>query len=664
MSLTPECLEQLGLRAEPFGPVPEDSALYRDALLDGFSELALRALAEPSAMLVLAGAGGVGRSTQLRQILSLLADDIELIAFRARPRVGFEAVDATLRFHLSQLGSEDASASLLHLLGERLRTGHALLLAIDDAHLLSVSVLEHLLSLRRQLLERLGATARFFLVGDPPFAANPLPGLDVEADTRVLRLHLRAFNPEQTHAYLRHRLLTAGHPQPEALLKRELVDRLHRGSSGLPKYLNALAEDWLVEYCDQHASFAETIPDALPGAGGLAGSAASSNVATAPPADAMVSAMTALEALRNKSSQALEAAEQDTSRRPGSGGASGGGNGAQFSAPADRARPETGRERGSKHDKRSKTGTKPRATPAGEKVPIWNRPWFVPGVAVFSLFALLLPLIWQLPGSDGAGSAGRSRDLPNARRAPVAPGVPLVTPQTASSTGSSAGLDNGPHGGSEKGSQNGSGVAASEAVLESGLPPGRELRVPEILPGNSAAEGAASAETLRSDASGTSASDAPSGDSAHGGERAGAGVTTPGAATDGAGDVSADARGGTAAAEAGATGAGAERGAASVAGEPELDRDWILRQSGEHFTIQLAAARSVAAAKQHVQGFRDQDFRFVPTRSKSQDFVVVLAGVYPARADAERALERLPAGLREQGYWIRSVASVRQSLRQ
>ncbi|MBK5969173.1 SPOR domain-containing protein, partial [Thiorhodovibrio winogradskyi] len=118
--------------------------------------------------------------------------------------------------------------------------------------------------------------------------------------------------------------------------------------------------------------------------------------------------------------------------------------------------------------------------------------------------------------------------------------------------------------------------------------------------------------------------------------------------------------------ESGTQETGAEQGTreTSAAGERDLDRDWILKQSGEHFTIQLTAARSLAAARQHVQGGGNLDVRFVPTRSKSQDFVVVLAGAYPTRADAERALEKLPAALREQGYWIRSVASVRQSLRQ
>ncbi|WP_190275857.1 AAA family ATPase [Thiorhodovibrio frisius] len=583
--------------------MPEDSALYRDALLDGFGDLGLRALAEPSAVLVLAGAGGVGRSTQLQQILSLVADDTDLIAFRARPKVGFEAVDATLRFHLGQLGSEDASASLLHLFGERLRAGRALLLAIDDAHLLGGSVLEHLFSLRRQLLERLGATARLFLVGDPAFAANPLPGLDAEADAQVLRLHLRAFNREQTHAYLRHRLLTAGHAQPDTLLRRELIDRLHTSSSGLPKYLNALAEDWLEECCDQGASFAAGQGDSFD----QAPSAASAPARGEAPADAMVSAMTALEALRNASSQALESSEKESLRAGASSGARP--DGAQGAARAGQSSTAKNRARGGKRSGQTKArAKKSQAAPAGETLPVWNRPWFVPGVAVLSLLALLLPLVWQLPGSEGEDPALRlpPRELPVAprpRQVPVAPGVPLVGPQPS--------------------------APAVEQPLR------RELDVPAILPGEPVAENTAEAAD------------------------AGADSALPDAAGNQAGTDSTESSSEDSAERSSAAGTdGAESGSGG------LDRDWILQQSGEHFTIQLTAARSVAAARQHVAGFGNLDVRFVPTRSKSQDFVIVLAGAYPARADAERALEKLPAALREQGYWVRSIDSVRQSLRE
>ncbi|MBK1647914.1 AAA family ATPase [Rhabdochromatium marinum] len=629
MPLTPECLAQLGLQTEPFDPVPEEAALYRDTLLDGFGDLALRALAEPSAVLMLAGVGGVGRSTQLQQILSLLGDDIELIAFRARPRVNFEAIDATLRFHLGELGSADSHASLVHLFGERLRAGRVLILAIDDAHLLAPSVLEQFFVIRRQLLERQGVAMRFFLVGDPTFAGNPLPGLDAEDDARTPRLHLRAFNREQTQAYLSHRLRAAGHAQPERLVKRDLVERLHGDSSGLPKLLNALAQEWLEAYCE-------------PGGPALTPTTNSNSTAALPaaaesppdaeeelaPQDAMVTAMAALEALRNASREALQepAAGQmaDSQSSPATFAQSLAAAQAEETADPPPTRPRRARK--------SKSRSKTQATRIPTTVPLWNRPWFVPGVALFSLLILLVPLLWQLPDSNNTGvsTAVRSIDPPaNAPqpRPPLAPGVPRLTP-------------------------------GRSAEPEPATPPlvQRELDVPLILSGDT--------------------DPAPSIAQSWGGDQTPPPASIP-AQTPAPAPIPADQADATA--ETSARPAVEPPPPASppaetveeranndtpiASNDAGLDRDWILQQSGDAFTIQLAATRSLISARQYVQGVSDFDLHFVPTRSRSEDFVVILAGVYPARAAAERALAKLPATLREQGYWIRSISSVRQSLR-
>jgi DamX protein len=582
MALTPDCLAHIGLQTDPFAATPEEAAVYRDALLDGTGELALRALVQPGALLVLAGPSGVGRSIQLQQILSLLADEIELIAFRARPRIGFEAVDATIRFHLSELGSKDPSASLLSLMDERLRAGQTLLLAIDDAHLIAAPVLEQLFELRRQLLEQQGSTTRFFLVGDPAFAANPLPGLSADEDTRVLRMHLRAFNREQTRAYLIHRLRSAGYPQPEQLLRHEVVEHLHETSNGLPKYLNVLATDWLEELCDQHG---QEHPPASPN------SPASE--------EAVVSAMTALEALRNASRDALNpskskaapksvqtAGQERKPAAPEEPAEDGAAKSTQSKPPPVKKSHKDPAQRG---NKRKAAGRKAQATPVNHRVPIWNRPWFVPGMAMFSLVAILVPLLWQLPGSEkDARTSGLNQTLSPRVRPPVAPGTPLVAPTLNPSD---------PGGGSQG---------------------PRELQVPAILSGTSDTESVTEGTTTNPSAdlrpSPTQNPENP---------------------------------------------AGAQPADTSA----KLDGDWILRQPAQHFTIQLVAARTEAAARQYAQQVRGMDLHFVPIRSKSQNFIIVLAGVYPARDQAERALERLPAELRERGYWIRSIDSVRQSLR-
>ncbi|WP_328986800.1 SPOR domain-containing protein [Thiorhodovibrio winogradskyi] len=402
------------------------------------------------------------------------------------------------------------------------------------------------------------------------------------------------------------------------LLKRDLVDRLHRGSGGLPKYLNALAEDWLEECCDQGAFLAAGGPTEKPvqafGVLGATPTSARQDV----PADAIVSAMTALEALRSASSQALDMPERGVSDAKALLGSHP--NHTQAASTDDQ--PSAGHDRnrlGEKSFRQRKARQKIQTAPSEDPVPVWNRPWFVPGVAVFSLFALLLPLVWQLPGSDDEDAPTRLRErseAPRLRQAPIAPGIPSLGPQLPT-----LGLEHARR---------------------------QELEVPSILSGNplastSAGAGAMGDESIESE----SVISEPVGDQSTRTELA-SGTDIMNASSNTAGGQQDDAEPNNEETESASDG---------------LDRDWILQQSGQHFTIQLVATRSIGAARQHVAAFGEVDARFVPTRTKSQDFVVVLAGVYPARADAERALAKLPEALRGQGYWIRSVESVRQSLR-
>lgn len=623
MSLTAECLAQLGLERAPFGPIPDDAFVYRDALLDGIGDLALRGLTEPGAILVLAGAAGSGRSTQLQHILSLLPDDAELLAFRARTDATYEAVDATLRLQLAQLGSQDQSASLLHLIGERVRAGANLVLAIDDAHLLPTPVLERLFQLRRHLLERLGAAMRHFLIGDPAFAASALPELDADEDGRVLRLHLRAFNPAQTQAYLRHRLRGAGHPHPESLLRRDLVDRLHATSNGLPKYLNALATEWLTELCSQSSLQAfdaverDSVDDGVRSVGSSEG------------ADPMTSAMAALEALRNASREALGAgaggwprgvvdADPNDQRTQG--------QAAKLEAALEARLKKGAQERAAGQPKQPKKDAKqPQASDAAPAKALWNQPWFVPGIALFTIMALLLPLVWQLPGSDSrdpahlvGGTGIVERSAQHGERPPVAPGVPALSP-----------------------------APSPEPVV----PPANEdalAAVEENAPEDAGTEPRQAAQSADSSAEPRPEAEpeAETGQATAVVEKA---TEKPQVENGGPETLAED------------PGRGAVKPPrASAAG---LDSDWLSKQPRQHFTIQLAAAVSLAAAKDYVRGFDGLDVRFAPTRSNSRNYIVVLVGVYPNRADAERAVATLPSALVDKGYWIRSVDSVRRSLR-
>ncbi|AHF05440.1 hypothetical protein MARPU_06375 [Marichromatium purpuratum 984] len=94
-----------------------------------------------------------------------------------------------------------------------------------------------------------------------------------------------------------------------------------------------------------------------------------------------------------------------------------------------------------------------------------------------------------------------------------------------------------------------------------------------------------------------------------------------------------------------------------------VDRDWLVAQNPNRYTIQLIAVSSLEAAQDYVIRHRLDGVRFLPIRSRDRDFVVVLAGAFASRGEAERVYAALPAAVRADRPWIRAIGSVQGSLR-
>ncbi|MBO8086196.1 MULTISPECIES: AAA family ATPase [unclassified Marichromatium] len=93
------------------------------------------------------------------------------------------------------------------------------------------------------------------------------------------------------------------------------------------------------------------------------------------------------------------------------------------------------------------------------------------------------------------------------------------------------------------------------------------------------------------------------------------------------------------------------------------DRDWLVAQNPNRYTIQLIAVSSLEAARDYVTRHRLDGVRFLPIRSRDRDFVVVLAGAFASRGEAERVYAALPDAVRADRPWIRAIGSVQGSLR-
>lgn len=430
MSLTADCLAQLKLRQAPFEAIPSEEFLYSDPLLESLIETAARALTAPGAVVILAGASGSGRSIQLMRLLGAVGDHFELIAFRGRHNIPFEAVDVTIRSHLRASGFDDPRRPLHELLIERNRTGAPIVLAIDDAHLLGVEIVDRLLRLRAEVLEARGQGMRLILVGDQALSRGRLPLPDPTDELQVVRLNLRPFNPEQAGAYLRHRLRVAGVEDPDAFLTPGDIAALQTNSQGIPAALNANANALLARRCRSAGGFKQTIADRI---GNLVKPAA---VAAAPVAEATPLAPT--ETAVEQPTHFLAPDVEDEVFRPTMPHL------ADYLVQNDANSETYDFEQVLRHVRNSKLilepepepepalvpDSAPQPEPAANKptpVPIWNQRWFMPSIIVVVVLAILVPVVWQLM-DDSPPSVPDLADIIVPQEPPPPPPPPPVPP--------------------------------------------------------------------------------------------------------------------------------------------------------------------------------------------------------------------------------------------
>lgn len=597
MALSPACLARLKLRQPPFEALPGEEFLYSDPLLESLVETAIRALVASGAIVILAGADGAGRSIQLMRLLGALGENFELIAFRGLANIPFSAVDVTIRNQLRATGTEEPSRPLAELLIERSRAGAALVLAIDDAHLIGMEIVDRLLRLRAEILEARGQGLRLILVGDATLNRGRLPLPDPADENQVVRLNLRPFNLEQAGAYLRHRLRMAGIEDPDTLLSSGDIAVLQTSSKGLPALLNANATAWLARRCRGADGFATAIAEKpAPRAGEAPVKLARvPAVAAAPDPAATRAATKAATSVPREGILELEERVRPLRDSPLS----------RFLVSEDAQLPNSDFERVLSQIRNNKLLPEAPPPPPPPEAPsglpkarvavnYWNRSWFVPAILATVVVSILVPVVLQLEGY-----------------------APERTRTAAPQSNPASALDRAAE----------SGAAPTRKTLDAEAP----MRVPPatFVAGPSVA--GPEIPPVAEDPSGRQSPAAPQ-------IVANPSVNPPSAPPVGSGSRP-------------------EPLPATAPVDAAADRDWLLRQDPKRFTIQLIAARNLTIAKDFVAQHQLEGTHFVQTRS----FMVALIGSYPNRAEAEKAARTLPAGVRANDPWIRTIGSVLES---
>ena len=201
-----------------------------------------------TALGVITGEVGAGKTVALRAALAELDASRYTVIYLPNPAVGARGLYTALvsglggvpRFHTASLIAQ----TMDHLAAEKHERGRAVIVAVDEAHLLSADQLEELRLLTNSELDSV-APFTGLLLGQPTLRRRIKLGSFAALDQRIaLRYTLPGMTDTETRDYLSHHLKLVG--RSDQLFSDDAADLIHHTSRGLPRAVNNLALQALV----------------------------------------------------------------------------------------------------------------------------------------------------------------------------------------------------------------------------------------------------------------------------------------------------------------------------------------------------------------------------------------------------------------------------------
>jgi type II secretory pathway predicted ATPase ExeA len=237
-----------GLKERPFRKTPDPRYLFLNEVYEEALEQLLFAVEEMD-LALLTGEVGSGKTLLTRALVDRLGEKYEIAMIlnpRLSPRQLLRALASELAVANPRFHTTDLQGQIHERLLELDEAGRAALLIVDEAHLIpGKATFEEIRLLTNFQLDDRNLIA-VVLVGQPELRER-LRHRAYRALTQRIgaQFHLTPLTAEGTLAYLRHRLTVAG--ASRFLFDEQAVLLLHEASAGLPRVLNQLATDSLIE---------------------------------------------------------------------------------------------------------------------------------------------------------------------------------------------------------------------------------------------------------------------------------------------------------------------------------------------------------------------------------------------------------------------------------
>jgi len=257
-------LEHFGLTTQPFRLTPDSGFLFMSEPHSRAKAYMEYTVWNREGFVVITGEIGCGKTTLIQKLLSELDENVVVAKIFQTQLDEVEFLQAVLvEFGLNPFNAR--KVELLDMLNtfiiEQFMQNKQIVLIVDDAHNLSMKVLEEICMLAG-LETRKEKILHVILVGQPQLnEVLDLPEMEQLIQRVKLRYHIRTLTEHEHGLYIHHRLNIAG-AKDRSLFPPETLPVIHKYTGGVPRLINTLCDTVLTcAYADNTRAITADVID-------------------------------------------------------------------------------------------------------------------------------------------------------------------------------------------------------------------------------------------------------------------------------------------------------------------------------------------------------------------------------------------------------------------
>ena len=261
-------LEFFKLKELPFRLTPDSDFLYMSKAHSRAKAYMDYTIWNREGFVVITGEIGCGKTTLIQKLLSELDENVLVAKVFQTQLDEVEFLQAVLvEFGLNPFNAKKVELidMLNTLLIDNFLQLKQIVLIVDDAHNLSVKVLEEIRMLSG-LETRKEKVLHVILVGQPSLSDMlDSPEMEQLMQRVRLRYHIRSLSEHDTRDYIHHRLRIGGADDPDSVFEPDTFSVIFRYTGGLPRLINTLCDTALTcAFADNiHTVSTETLKTAI-----------------------------------------------------------------------------------------------------------------------------------------------------------------------------------------------------------------------------------------------------------------------------------------------------------------------------------------------------------------------------------------------------------------